>query len=82
MSASLDKNAPLEFLSPEQRTAVIGSKGKLRVSLYKALFYIEVAGAIRSGARQLTMIRKRPIASASPVSICRQISGHPRPGLR
>ena len=52
-SASLDKNAPLEFLSAEQRTAVIGSKGKLRVSLYKALLYIEVAGAIRSGALNL-----------------------------
>ena len=52
-SPSIDKNAPLEFLSSEQRVAVVDLKGKLRVSLYKALLYIEVASAIRAGALNL-----------------------------
>ena len=52
-SSSLDKNAPLEFLLPEQQAAVIGPKGKFRVSLYKAFLFIAVADAIRAGALNL-----------------------------
>lgn len=52
-AGSLDKHAPIEFLSLEQRASLFGSKGKFRVSLYKALLYIEVADAIRAGALNL-----------------------------
>ncbi|MGI0086114.1 MAG: Tn3 family transposase, partial [Nitrososphaerales archaeon] len=52
-AGTLDKHAPIDFLSVEQRAALIGPKGKFRVSLYKALLYIEVADAIRAGALNL-----------------------------
>lgn len=52
-SGSLDKNAPVDFLLPEQQSAVLGPKGKFRVSRYKAFLYIAVADAIKSGALNL-----------------------------
>jgi hypothetical protein len=57
-SGSLDKNAPVAFLSDEQRAALIGPKGKFRVSLYKAFLYIAVANAIRAGALNLVHSEK------------------------
>ncbi len=52
-SGSLDKNTPVDFLPPEQQAALIGPKGKFRVSLYKAFLYIAVADAIKAGALNL-----------------------------
>ena len=49
----IDKNAPIDFLSVEQRTALAAPEGKFRVSLYKALLYISVADAIKSGELNL-----------------------------
>jgi TnpA family transposase len=46
---NIDKNAPISFLSAEQRIVIIDQDGKFRVSLYKALLYLAVADAIRSG---------------------------------
>jgi hypothetical protein len=49
-AGAVDKNAPMAFLSAEQRAAVGGQDGKFRVSsLYKALLYIEIAAAIKPG---------------------------------
>jgi TnpA family transposase len=50
---AVDKGAPDEFLSAAQRAALIGPDGKFRVSLYKALLYVEIADAIKSGALNL-----------------------------
>ncbi|MBA3442728.1 MAG: Tn3 family transposase [Pyrinomonadaceae bacterium] len=48
----IDKTAPVEFLSPDERKAVTHD-GKLRVSLYKALLFTHVQGAIKSGTLNL-----------------------------
>jgi len=50
---NIDKSAPVDFLSAEQRAALIASDGKFRVSLYKVLLYIGIADAIKSGALNL-----------------------------
>jgi len=50
---NIDKSAPVEFLSDEQRAALIATDGKFRVSLYKALLYVGIADAIKSGALNL-----------------------------
>jgi TnpA family transposase len=50
---NVDKSAPVDFLADDQRTALTATDGKFRVSLYKALFFIEVAEAIKSGALNL-----------------------------
>ena len=55
---TIDKNAPVAFLSAEQRAALAGPDGKFRVSLYKALLYVEVADAIKSGALNLVHSEK------------------------
>jgi len=52
-SGTVDKHAPVAFLSGDERTAVAGQDGKFRVSLYKVLLYIGVADAIKSGALNL-----------------------------
>ena len=49
---TVGKNAPLGFLEPEQRAAVIRNGG-FRLSLYKAFFFMHVAGAIKSGQLNL-----------------------------
>jgi TnpA family transposase len=54
----IDKNAPIDFLSVEQRVALVVPEGKFRVSLYKALLYISVADAIKSGALNLVHSEK------------------------
>jgi len=49
---AVGKNAPLGFLEPEQRAAVTRDGG-FRPSLYKAFFFMHVAGAIKSGQLNL-----------------------------
>ena len=55
---AIDKSAPVAFLSAEQRAALDSPDGKFRVSLYKALLYVEVADAIKSGALNLVHSEK------------------------
>lgn len=43
----------MDFLAEDQRAALTATDGKFRVSLYKALFFVEVAEAIKSGALNL-----------------------------
>jgi TnpA family transposase len=50
---NIDKSAPVDFLVEDQRAALTATDGKFRVSLYKALFFVEVAEAIKSGALNL-----------------------------
>jgi TnpA family transposase len=50
---NIDKTAPTDFLSTEQRAALTASDGKFRVSLYKALLYVEIANGIKSGVLNL-----------------------------
>jgi hypothetical protein len=45
----IEANAPINFLEPEERKVVHNDEGKLRVSLYKALFFIKLADAIKAG---------------------------------
>ena len=52
-AGAVDKSAPVAFLSAEQQAAVVSRDGKFRVSLYKALLYIEIAAAIKAGALNL-----------------------------
>ncbi len=42
--------APMAFLGDEERRLLTGRDGKFRVSLYKALLFLEVADAVKSGA--------------------------------
>ena len=49
----MDRSAPTEFLKPIEQKAVLGRDGDLRVSLYKALLFIHVMGAIKSGTLNL-----------------------------
>jgi TnpA family transposase len=55
---SIDRSAPRGFLSAAQRAALTGPDGKFRVSLYKALLYIEIAEAIKSGGLNLVHSEK------------------------
>ena len=48
----IDKAAPVDFLSQDERKAVTGGT-KFRVSLYKALLFVHVQGAIKSGTLNL-----------------------------
>ena len=50
---NVDKSAPAEFLSADQRAGLTGTDGKFRVSLYKALLYVEIANGIKSGVLNL-----------------------------
>lgn len=50
---NVEKSAPVDFLTGEQRAALTTQDGKFRVSLYKALLFVEVAEAIKSGALNL-----------------------------
>lgn len=49
---AIDKQAPLAFLSPEERTAVAG-QGRFRVSLYKAFLFLHTQRAIKAGTLNL-----------------------------
>lgn len=55
---NVDKSAPVDFLSPEQRAALTTPDGKFRISLYKALLYVSTSDAIKSGALNLTHSEK------------------------
>lgn len=58
---NIDKNAPIDFLDVEEREALYGNNNKnknkdkdkdndrFRISLYKALLFIHIASAIKSG---------------------------------
>jgi hypothetical protein len=48
----IDKAAPVDFLSPDERKAITEG-AKFRVSLYKALLFVHVQGAIKSGTLNL-----------------------------
>lgn len=50
---NIDKSAPVTFLSTEQRSLMIDQGGKFRVSLYKALLYLAIFDAIKSGVLNL-----------------------------
>ena len=54
----IDKHAPTNFLSYEERAAVVGVDGKFRISLYKVLLYIAIADAIKSGTLNLVHSEK------------------------
>ena len=43
----------IAFLTPEQRSLIVAQDGKFRVSLYKALLYLAVADAVKSGVLNL-----------------------------
>ena len=49
----IDSSAPTEFLKTEERDALQGEDGKFRVSLYKALLFLHVKSAIKSGTLNL-----------------------------
>src|SRR5271157_144237 len=49
---AIDKSAPVSFLDFEER-AKVTQDGKFRVSLYKALLFLHVQSAIKSGALNL-----------------------------
>jgi hypothetical protein len=57
-NGNIDKSAPVDFLAEEQRAALIAPDGKFRVSLYKALLFVEAAEAIKSGALNLLHSKK------------------------
>ncbi len=54
----LEKSAPMEFLTPRERQAVLDEDGKFRVSLYKALLFAQVAEAVKAGTFNLTHSHK------------------------
>ena len=59
---NIDKNAPTDFLKPEEREVLMSAEGKFRTSLYKALLFVHVAEAIKSGILNLMHSEKyRPL---------------------
>ena len=50
---NIDSNAPLDFFDSDERKLVFDSEGKLRVSLYKVVFFQHIANSIKSGALNL-----------------------------
>ena len=54
--------APLDFLEPEERTAVFRKDGRFRPSLYKIFLFLHIASAIKSGNLNLAQSYKyRPL---------------------
>ena len=49
---AIDKTAPVEFLTPEEREA-LSRDGRFSVSLYKALLFLQVQSGIKSGTLNL-----------------------------
>ena len=43
------QSAPSEFLGPEEQKSFFDGDGKFRVSLYKALLFLRIAGAVKAG---------------------------------
>jgi TnpA family transposase len=52
-SGAIGKEAPRDFLTDEQNSALFDGEGKFRVSLYKALLFSHVAATLKSGAISL-----------------------------
>ena len=50
---NIDLKAPLYFLDSDERKLVFDSEGKLKISLYKVLFFKHIANAIKSGTLNL-----------------------------
>ena len=48
-SDTLDATAPIGFLSEKERKHIMDGKNKIRAPLYKALLFLKVAGALKSG---------------------------------
>lgn len=55
---NVDRSAPVDFLSAELRAGLTDPDGKFRTSLYKALLYVEIANAIKSGVLNLVHSEK------------------------
>lgn len=49
LEKSVDNNAPIHFLEPQDIAHLRDDKGKIRPSLYKALLFIKIASVIKSG---------------------------------
>ena len=52
-AGAVDKYAPLGFLPPDEREAITGGGQRFRVSLYKALRFLQLQTAIKSGTLNL-----------------------------
>ncbi len=52
-NGNLTANVPLDFIDDNEQTMIFNSNGKLRISLYKALFFEKVAAGIKSGSLNL-----------------------------
>ena len=52
-NSNLTKLAPTDFLSEEEKSALVDNENKFRVSLYKALLFIHISDGIRSGILNL-----------------------------
>lgn len=50
----VDKNSPMKFLDRKEKEILIDTEGKFNVSIYKALLFIKIADAIKSGTLNLT----------------------------
>ena len=50
---SIDNTAPVGFLSDKEREHLEDDKGNFRISLYKALLFLKVAEALKSGSLSL-----------------------------
>ena len=57
-SVNIDKNSPILFLTPEERIAIFDHDKKFRVSLYKALLYLAIFEAIKSGVLNVSHSEK------------------------
>ena len=54
----LDKHAPTAFLPAREQETIFDDKGKLQVSLYKALLFVGIAEAIKAGTLNLRRSHK------------------------
>ena len=66
---AIDKTAPVDFLTPDDRTAV-SRDGRFSVSLYKALLFLQVQSAIKSGTLNLEHSYKYRPLDAYLKSLC------------
>jgi TnpA family transposase len=57
-SGNIDKNSPILFLTPEERIAIFDHDKKFRRSLYKALLYLAIFEAIKSGVLNVSHSEK------------------------
>jgi len=52
-AGKIGKEAPVDFLTEKEQTALYDSAGKFRVSLYKVLFYFHTSEALKAGVVSL-----------------------------